>query len=92
MTNRSENSAPQEEQAVKPQIKVIDSLWTFFVALALIGPFSLPLLWRNPRFKKSTKWIGSIAVILFTLFLVFVAGSTIDQLLSELKQTMGQPN
>lgn len=92
MTNQSENSVPEKEQALKPKIKVIDSLWTFFIALALIGPFSLPLLWRNPRFKRSTKWIGSVVVILFTLFLVFVAGSAIDQLLKELKQTLGQPN
>ncbi|MFM8316564.1 MAG: hypothetical protein ACKOA8_19965 [Deltaproteobacteria bacterium] len=92
MTNRSENSVTQEEQTLKPKIKVIDSLSTFFVALILVGPFSLPLLWRNPRLKKSTKWVGSIAVVLFTLFLIFVAGSYIDQLLAELKQTMGQPN
>ena len=49
---------------------MIDSLWTFFVAVAILGPFALPLLWRNPRFQAKTKILASIGVILWTYFLV----------------------
>lgn len=61
----------------KGKIKVIDSLWTFLVATAFLGPFALPLLWRNPRFKVQTKVIGSIAVLLFTYFLMKFAAEFI---------------
>jgi uncharacterized membrane protein len=72
------------------KVKVIDSLWAFILATAVAGPFALPLFWRNPRYKKSTKiWI-SIIVILFTLFLVFVAGTYLDGLLTEYKGILNQ--
>ncbi|NBX76264.1 MAG: hypothetical protein EBQ92_06895 [Proteobacteria bacterium] len=56
---------------MKNKIKVIDSFWVFLVATAFLGPFALPLLWRNPNWSKRTKIIGSIAVIAFTLVLLY---------------------
>jgi Na+/proline symporter len=57
---------------MKTKIKVIDSLWTFAIAVAFLGPFALPLLWRNPRFTTRTKVMGSIFVVLLTLFLFWI--------------------
>jgi len=56
---------------MKNKIKVIDSFWTFLVATAFLGPFALPLLWRNPNWSKKTKVIGTVAVIILTLGLVY---------------------
>lgn len=56
------------------KIKVIDSLWTFLVAVAFLGPFALPLLWRNPRYSILTKGVASVAVCAFTYFLLHFAG------------------
>jgi hypothetical protein len=58
----------------KPPVRIRYSLWTFAIAVAVVGPFALPLLWRNPRFSKNTKIIVSIAVILFTLSLLYGSG------------------
>jgi hypothetical protein len=74
----------------KPKIKIIDSFWTFLVATALLGPLALPLLWRNPKYKKSTKIGGSLLVVGFTLFLVFFAKSYLDNAMAEYKQLMEQ--
>jgi hypothetical protein len=74
----------------KPKIKIIDSFWTFLVATALLGPLALPLLWRNPKYKKSTKIVGSVLVVGFTLFLVFFAKSYLDNAMAEYKQLMEQ--
>jgi hypothetical protein len=60
---------PQKQPPAK--IRVIDSLWTFCVAVAVLGPFALPLLWRNPRFGWKPKLAGSIAVIVFTIILLW---------------------
>lgn len=82
MLNESHNSSTK--------VKIIDNLWTFIVATAVAGPFALPLLWRNPRYKKSTKIYVSVAVILFTLFLVFVAGAYLDKLLADYNEILKQ--
>lgn len=71
-----------------PKPKIIDSIWAFIIATAIAGPLALPLLWRNPRYQKSTKIWASVFVITFTLFLIYVAGSFIDNVLSEYKQVL----
>ena len=78
---------PQPE---KPKGRVIDSLWTFIVAVLVVGPFALPLLWRNPRYKSSTKVVGSIVVIVFTLWLFFVAGKFLQNLNIQLQDQLRQ--
>ena len=55
---------------MKSKIKVIDSLWTFIVAVAFLGPFALPLLWRNPRFSLEKKVLGSLFILGFTWYLL----------------------
>ncbi len=40
--------------------------------MAFIGPFALPLLWRNPRFKTSTKIAGSVIILIVTLVCVWI--------------------
>lgn len=78
----------QNEAPVKQ--KMVDKVSTFVIATAVLGPFALPLLWRNPNYRKSTKVLVSIVVILFTLFLVFVAGSYLDKTLADYKQLLEQ--
>lgn len=60
-----------ENRAETGKVKVIDSLWTFAVAVAIVGPGALPLLWRNPRFSVRTKWVGSLVVIGLTGWLLW---------------------
>jgi hypothetical protein len=80
----------------KPKVKIIDSLWAFLVATAVMGPLALPLLWRNPRYKVSTKVAGSVAVIAFTYFLIHFAATFLDNmyndLMQQVEQTQGMPN
>ncbi|MBY0369730.1 hypothetical protein K2X33_03525 [bacterium] len=68
---------PQRAVQMNPpgnKVRVIDSGWTLFVAVLVIGPLALPLLWRNPRFGRMAKiWI-SVAVIALTVFLIVAAG------------------
>jgi hypothetical protein len=41
---------------------------TVVLALLFVGPFALPLVWRNPRYKTSTK----VAVIIIVLALTIL--------------------
>ena len=65
------------EDQTKVKVRGIDSLWTFVVAVAFIGPLALPLLWRNPRFSKKMKSLGSLAVVAVTVGLLWFSGSAI---------------
>ena len=69
------------------KIKFIDSLWVFLVATATLGPFALPLLWKNPRYSKKTKMAGTFAVILFTGVLVWISKVGITELNRVLEET-----
>ncbi len=44
-------------------------LLIFFV----LGPFGLPLLYRSPKFGKALKIVLTIAVIIYTSYLIFVS-------------------
>ena len=69
-----------ESASKSKKIRVIDSFWTFLVAVAFLGPLALPLLWRNPRYSTVTKVAGSVAVLAFTYFLLYVAGDLMNSM------------
>ena len=79
----------QPQPKPKPKVKIIDSLWAFLVATACLGPLALPLLWRNPRYSVRTKIIGSVAVLLFTWFLIKFAADFLNNLLEKLQEQAG---
>ena len=68
------------------KIQFIDSLWTFSVALAFLGPFALPLLWRNSRFAGRTKVAGSIFIVAFTAALFWFSANFLGQLAQEYQE------
>jgi hypothetical protein len=73
--------APPRPQA---PVRFIDSLWTFAVSVALVGPLALPLFWRNPRFGVTSKVLVSIAVIVLTVGLIFFSGVLLTKMTDRL--------
>ena len=47
------------------------NLW-FVLAMLLfvLGPLGLPLVWKNPRFNRGTKYALTGLMVLYTLFLI----------------------
>lgn len=82
MTPQSAQNPPNPP--VPKKEKIIDSFWTFLVATAFLGPFALPLLWRNPKYKVSTKVVGSLAVLLFTWLLVRFSASFMSDMVGDI--------
>lgn len=68
----------------KKKVKVIDSYGALIITFLLVGPFMLPLLWRNPRFSKKAKVIWSIILIAFTVGLLVLAPLLIHRFVTEL--------
>ena len=71
--------------------KIIDSLWTLWIAVLLAGPLALPLLWRNPRFGKRTKIWLTVIVAVLTIFLMWVTLATYQEFLERYEMLLNPP-
>ena len=59
------------------------------ILLMIIGPFALPVVWLNPRFKITTKAVITIIVLIITIICVYWAATLYQQLLGELDELVG---
>jgi hypothetical protein len=59
---------PKEDGKVKWFLRPISIVLLLFFVL---GPFGLPLLYKSPKFSKTLKIILTIAVIIYTSYLIF---------------------
>jgi uncharacterized membrane protein len=58
------------------------------IGLITIGPFALPLVLKNPKYKMTTKVIITIVVIAVTIWLCYLMGNLYRQLIKEIS-TLG---
>ena len=52
----------------KPRVKWYCKTSILVIAFLTVGPFALPLLWINPRFKRSIKIVLTIVVLVLTYY------------------------
>jgi len=69
----------------KPRPKWHHSGSTLVVALLCMGPLALPLVWLNPRYKRITKLLITVAVIALTIVLCQFAMNTYRNLMEQIK-------
>jgi len=72
---------PEEDGKVKWYLRPIGVVLLLFLVL---GPFGLPLLYKSPAFSKTVKIVLSIAVILYTFYLIFASLEIARQLYSRM--------
>jgi hypothetical protein len=72
---------PKEDEKVKWYLRPVSVVLLLFF---LLGPFGLPLLYETPKFSKTTKIILTIAVIIYTSYLIFVSLEIARQLYSKM--------
>ncbi len=58
---------------------------TVLVALLCAGPLALPLVWVNPRYKKITKILITVVVVVLTIVLTHFTINTYRSLTEQLK-------
>lgn len=51
--------------------KIWKSTWVLLLAIATVGPFAIPLVWKNPDLSKGKKWAWTVFIAMLTLFLVW---------------------
>jgi O-antigen/teichoic acid export membrane protein len=65
-----EMKMPAKDKKAKWYLKPVSVILSLFF---ILGPLGLPLLYRSPYFSKRTKVILTIAVIIYTIYLIFVS-------------------
>jgi hypothetical protein len=57
------------EPAAPP--KWYHNVWFVLVMLLfVVGPFGLPLVWKNPAFPRWVKWALTVVMVCYTLWLL----------------------
>jgi hypothetical protein len=79
----------KEDEKVKWYLRPISVVLSLFFVL---GPFGLPLLYKSPKFSRKMKIILTIAVVVYTFYLIFVTLEIAKELyrrIEELREIMG---
>jgi len=54
------------------------NIWVvLFLLLFVLGPFVLPLVWRNPRFSKPVKLVLTLLAFGYTVLMLVMVGRTL---------------
>ncbi|MBW8035627.1 MAG: zinc ribbon domain-containing protein [Planctomycetes bacterium] len=68
----------------KPTTKWYYSVWAIVIGLVTLGPFALPLVWKNPKYKVNTKIVITIVVIVVTIWLCYLMANMYKQLIQQI--------
>ena len=58
---------------------------TIVIALLCLGPFALPLVWLNPRYKIVSKFLVTVIVIGITILFCYLTLNTYHQLTEQIE-------
>ncbi len=61
---------------------------TVIIAVLVLGPFALPLVWRNPRYRLATKLAVTVGIITLTVVLCYIMSAMYKNLLDQIR-TLG---
>jgi len=61
---------PKEDRKTKWYLRPISVVLLLFFVL---GPFGLPLLYKSPKFSRTSKIILTLVVMIYTIYLIFVS-------------------
>jgi len=73
------------EKGGKSESKWYFSTSAVVVALLVLGPLALPMVWFNPRYKVITKLIVTVIVIALTILFSYLVGHIYANLIEQIK-------
>jgi len=72
-----------------PKTKWYYSTGAIVVAVLCIGPFALPLIWNNPRYKMNTKVVVTVVVTVFTIVIIILFLMLMAYIYSNVRAQLG---
>ena len=79
------------DQSRRPETKCDFTTSIVVIALLSVGPLALPLVWLHPEYKRSTKIILTMGIIILTIAIAWITWGLFNRLmeyLPDLKQQM----
>ena len=73
------------EGSGRPKAKWYFSTSAIVVALLVLGPLALPMVWFNPRYKIITKVIITVIVIAVTILCFYLIGYIYNNLMKQVE-------
>ena len=73
------------DQSRRPETKWYFTTSIVVIALLSVGPLALPLVWLHPEYKRSTKIILTIGIIIFSIWCYYVTQSLYQDLKQQMK-------
>jgi len=68
----------------------IFSLQAIVLALLMVGPLALPLIWLHPRYKRTTKVVVTVIMIVITIGCVYMLRLLSEHLNERMSDIMKQ--
>ncbi len=59
---------------------------TVIIAVLAVGPFALPLVWRNPRYRPVTKLAVTVGIIVLTVVLCYIMTAMYKNMLDQIRE------
>ena len=75
-----------QDEKVKWYLRPVSVVLSLFFVL---GPFGLPLLYKSPRFSRTSKIILTIAVVIYTFYLIFISLEIVRELYERMEEFKG---
>jgi len=73
------------DKSRKPRTKWYYGTFAVVIALLIVGPLALPLVWYNPRYKIITKVIVTVIVIALTILFSYLVVSMYRNLIERIE-------
>ena len=73
-------------KAGKPKTKRYWATSFVVIALLCVGPFALPIVWFNPRYKIITKVLVTVIVIVLSILLYYLSSNMYRQLMGQISE------
>ena len=73
----------EKDEKVKWYLRPVSVVISLFFVL---GPFGLPLLYKSPKFSRTLKIILTVAVIIYTSYVIFMSLEIARELYKTIKE------
>ena len=77
---------------IKEEVKVgwyLNPISVILLLFIVLGPFALPVLYKSPKFSKALKTILTVAVLVYTLFMIFASLEIRRELYQRMEELRG---
>ena len=79
--------ATSQDPAATQRVRWYYNIWfVLFTLFFVAGPLGLPLVWKNPRFSRTVKTVLTLAMVVYTYFLIILTFKMFHAVMNQVNQ------